>query len=113
MSPKKVTILGGGSWYVLLSGLSLIIINHYRGTAIARIIGRNAQQNSDMFDSKITMWVFEEQVDGRKLTEIINTHHENVKYMPGVKIPENVVCIYNRYIKQDLIFFIACLSRYC
>ena len=29
------------------------------------------------------MWVFEEEVDGRKLTEIINTDHENVKYLPG------------------------------
>lgn len=36
------------------------------------------------------MWVFEEEVNGRKLTEIINTEHENVKYLPGYKIPENV-----------------------
>ena len=28
------------------------------------------------------MWVFEEQVDGKNLTEIINTEHENVKYLP-------------------------------
>ena len=28
------------------------------------------------------MWVFEEEVDGQKLTEIINTQHENVKYLP-------------------------------
>lgn len=31
------------------------------------------------------------QVKGRKLTEIINTDHENVKYLPGVKLPENIV----------------------
>ena len=37
------------------------------------------------------MWVFEEMVDGRKLTEIINTDHENVKYLPGHKLPPNVV----------------------
>ncbi len=37
------------------------------------------------------MWVFEEEVHGRKLTEIINTDHENVKYLPGHKLPENVV----------------------
>ena len=37
------------------------------------------------------MWVFEEQVDGRALTEIINTEHENVKYLKGIKLPENVV----------------------
>ena len=27
------------------------------------------------------MWVYEEMVDGRKLTEIINEKHENVKYV--------------------------------
>ncbi len=37
------------------------------------------------------MWVFEETVGDRKLTEIINTDHENVKYLPGFKLPVNVV----------------------
>ena len=36
------------------------------------------------------MWVYEEMIEGRKLTEIINEDHENVKYLPGVKLPENV-----------------------
>jgi glycerol-3-phosphate dehydrogenase (NAD+) len=39
------------------------------------------------------MWVFEEIVEGRKLTEIINTEHENVKYLKGIKIPHNVVAV--------------------
>ena len=37
------------------------------------------------------MWVYEEQVDGKNLTEIINTDHENVKYLPGIKFTENIV----------------------
>ena len=37
------------------------------------------------------MWVFEEMVNGRKLSEIINTDHENVKYLPGITLPDNVV----------------------
>lgn len=37
------------------------------------------------------MWVFPEKVDGRDLGEIINTEHENVKYLPGFKIPDNIV----------------------
>ena len=37
------------------------------------------------------MWVFEEIVEGQKLSELINSRHENVKYLPGVKIPDNVV----------------------
>lgn len=33
------------------------------------------------------------QIDGKKLTEIINEKHENVKYLPGIKLPENVVAV--------------------
>lgn len=39
------------------------------------------------------MYVYEEMVNDRKLTEIINTDHENVKYLPGHKLPENVVAV--------------------
>lgn len=39
------------------------------------------------------MWVFEETVDGRKLTEIINNDHVNVKYLPGIQLPKSVVSI--------------------
>lgn len=41
----------------------------------------------------MNMWVYEEMVDGEKLTDIINTKHENVKYLPGVSLPENVVAV--------------------
>lgn len=70
----------------------------YRGSAIARIIGSNAAR-LDSFDSCVNMWVYEEMIEGKKLTEIINTTHENVKYLPGKKLPENVVsfCSINRY----------------
>lgn len=37
------------------------------------------------------MWVFEELINGRKLTEIINETHENVKYLANHKLPANVV----------------------
>lgn len=53
-------------------------------------MGGNAAQLSH-FDPRVTMWVFEEDIGGRKLTEIINTQHENVKYLPGHKLPPNVV----------------------
>ncbi|XP_034731925.1 glycerol-3-phosphate dehydrogenase [NAD(+)], cytoplasmic [Etheostoma cragini] len=75
-APKKVCIIGSGNW----------------GSAIAKIVGANAAQNSN-FDTTVKMWVFEETVNGRKLTEIINTDHENVKYLPGHKLPANVLAI--------------------
>ena len=62
----------------------------HRGSAIAKIVGANAEKLSK-FDTTVNMWVFEEMVNGRKLTEIINNDHENVKYLPGHKLPPNVV----------------------
>uniref|UniRef100_A0A8C6U7J6 Glycerol-3-phosphate dehydrogenase [NAD(+)] n=1 Tax=Neogobius melanostomus TaxID=47308 RepID=A0A8C6U7J6_9GOBI len=75
-APQKVCVVGSGNW----------------GSAIAKIVGANAAQNPK-FDSTVKMWVFEETVDGRKLTEIINTDHVNVKYLPGRKLPENVLAV--------------------
>lgn len=37
------------------------------------------------------MYVYEEMINGKKLTEIINETHENVKYLPGHKLPPNIV----------------------
>ena len=65
-----------------------------RGSAIAKIVGANAAKH-DRFVTTVNMWVFEETVNGRKLTEIINTDHENVKYLPGHKLPPNVVSTEN------------------
>ncbi|XP_077686098.1 glycerol-3-phosphate dehydrogenase 1-like protein isoform X2 [Eretmochelys imbricata] len=73
MPPLKVCIVGSGNW----------------GSAIAKIIGKNIQK-SNRFDPVMKMWVFEEIINGRKLTEIINKDHENVKYLPGHTLPKNV-----------------------
>lgn len=67
---------------------------HYsRGSAIAKIVGNNAIQHQHI-DEKVTMYVYEEIINGKKLTEIINETHENVKYLPGHKLPANVVSTY-------------------
>lgn len=64
-----------------------------RGSAIAKIVGENTARHSSVFERTVRQWVFEEQVDGKKLTEIINEQHENVKYLKGVALPENVVAV--------------------
>ncbi|KYN11928.1 Glycerol-3-phosphate dehydrogenase [NAD+], cytoplasmic [Trachymyrmex cornetzi] len=45
---------------------------------------------NNIFETRVTMYVYEEIINNEKLTSIINTIHENVKYLPGHKIPENV-----------------------
>ena len=70
----KICILGSGNW----------------GCAIARIIGHKAQRHSE-FHTEVKMYVYEEMVGGKKLTDIINSKHENVEYLPGKTLPENIM----------------------
>lgn len=75
--PLKITILGNGNW----------------GCAVARVVALNTKE-SYLFDDTVTMWTYEEVLaDGRKLSEIINETHENVKYLPGVILPNNLVAV--------------------
>lgn len=55
-------------------------------------MGNNALAQKHI-DDRVTMYVYEEIINGKKLTEIINETHENVKYLPGHKLPPNVVSI--------------------
>ncbi|KAL3954060.1 hypothetical protein ACCO45_012016 [Purpureocillium lilacinum] len=84
----KVTIVGSGNW----------------GSTISKIIAENTRLNKDVFEEQVQMWVYEEDVaipasskhfkgddTPQKLTSIINSCHENVKYLPGITLPSNIV----------------------
>ena len=77
----KVCIVGSGNF----------------GSAISVYIGKNCARHDHLFETQVNMWVYEEtiQVDGKgeKLTDIINTRHENVKYLPGSQLPENIEAV--------------------
>lgn len=70
----RVAVIGSGNW----------------GTTVAKIVAENTKELSQ-FEEEVRMWVYEEQVQGRNLTEIINTEHENVRYLPDVKLPTNLI----------------------
>ncbi|GAA6007787.1 hypothetical protein JCM10207_004874 [Rhodosporidiobolus poonsookiae] len=71
----KVALVGSGNW----------------GSAIARLVAKNVKERSDQFDTEVKMWCYEEDYEGRKLTEVINEKKENVKYLPGISLGDNVV----------------------
>eukprot|EP00742_Colponemidia_sp_Colp-10_P004392 GILJ01004688.1.p1 GENE.GILJ01004688.1~~GILJ01004688.1.p1 ORF type:complete len:364 (-),score=59.45 GILJ01004688.1:305-1354(-) len=77
MSKERVAIIGSGNW----------------GSTIAKIIATSVAHRGDRFDPEVRMWVFEEMINGESLTSIINTRHENVKYLPNVALPTNVVAV--------------------
>ncbi|KAI1622334.1 glycerol-3-phosphate dehydrogenase [Exophiala viscosa] len=88
----KVTIIGSGNW----------------GSTIGKMVAENTAEHTDLFERDVQMWVYEEdeEVDKKskhydesnelckgpqKLTTLINTFHENVKYLPGIDLPHNLV----------------------
>ena len=58
---------------------------------VAKIIGNNVLGKS-AYTKTVSMYVHEEVVNGEKLSDIINLKHENTKYLPGCRLPDNVVC---------------------
>ena len=74
----RVAIIGSGNWWEWIHGVM------DRASALAMILGKNVRKYK-CFENEIKMWVYEEMIDGRKLTDIINTEHENVKYPDSAK----------------------------
>jgi glycerol-3-phosphate dehydrogenase (NAD+) len=57
-------------------------------------IGEKVREMKNEYEEKILMWCKEETLDdGSKLTDVINHEHENVKYLPDQKLPENIVAV--------------------
>lgn len=72
------------------------------------MIAENVKEHGDLFDEEVQMWVFEENCtlpkDSRhasshpdlvgkpqKLSTLINELHENVKYLPDIPLPHNII----------------------
>lgn len=80
---------------------------NFRGSCISKIIGNNLlrlyeEDGEDNWSKEVRMWVFEEMIPSpsnclvmEPLSEIINSRHENTKYLPGIKLPDNVLAVPN------------------
>ncbi|ELR15400.1 glycerol-3-phosphate dehydrogenase (soluble) [Acanthamoeba castellanii str. Neff] len=68
----QVAIIGSGNW----------------GSAIAKVAGENVAQQPELFEPQVKMWM-----QNRDLADIVNTRHENTKYLPGIKLPTNVIAV--------------------
>ncbi|TKA55728.1 hypothetical protein B0A53_02864 [Rhodotorula sp. CCFEE 5036] len=74
---QKVCVIGSGSW----------------GTALARLAAQNAAEREG-FDDEVRFWVRQREIPGKGLlTDIINETHENARYLPEMKLPENLVAV--------------------
>ena len=76
-----------------VSNIELEVFLGAWATAAARLVAHNVTEswNREVFRPTVKVWVHEEDFEGRKLSELINEEHENVKYLPGIKLPDNIV----------------------
>lgn len=75
---------------------------------MAKLVAENVTTNPTLFEETVSVWVYEEEVTlpkesrhfdpgselatkPQKLSELFNKLHENVKYLPGITLPPNVV----------------------
>jgi glycerol-3-phosphate dehydrogenase (NAD+) len=78
--PLRVSVIGGGNW----------------GTTIAKVVSESALEYPTLFDINVRWWVHEEDIVYKgenhpaKISYILNNFHENVKYLPGVRLPDNL-----------------------
>ncbi|KAL9107080.1 MAG: hypothetical protein Q9227_007946 [Pyrenula ochraceoflavens] len=92
LKKHKVSVIGSGNW----------------GSTIAKIVAENVIAHPNIFEKEVRMWVFEEEVKladtskkydsssemctkPQKLTTLINHFHENVKYLPDIALPPNIL----------------------
>uniref|UniRef100_A0A6P4F4R0 Glycerol-3-phosphate dehydrogenase [NAD(+)] n=1 Tax=Drosophila rhopaloa TaxID=1041015 RepID=A0A6P4F4R0_DRORH len=71
----KVCIIGAEGW----------------GSAIAAAVSNNVLQGD--FHSRVHIYVNDELIRNSVLSKVINSRHENVKYLPGIKLPKNLIAV--------------------
>lgn len=77
LNATRVSVIGSGNW----------------GSVIARNLARTALTENSRISKEVNMWVHDEFVEGRSIVDIINEDHENIKYLPNVALPTNLVAV--------------------
>lgn len=89
---NKIAVIGNGSW----------------GTAIAKVIANNIAV-SDNFDPELLLYVREETYENQKLSEYINELRINPIYLPGVKLPDNILAVTSYDDIKNADVYVICL----
>ncbi|XP_017969137.1 uncharacterized protein LOC108660298 [Drosophila navojoa] len=71
----KVCIIGSEGW----------------GSAIATAVCQNVLHYD--FDPQVNIYVYDEIVRNNYLSQVMNEKHENIKYLPGIMLPNNLVAV--------------------
>lgn len=61
----------------------------FRGSALSTAVCKNVIDAG--FHERVHIYVFDELVRNNYLSEVMNERHENIKYLPGIKLDHNLV----------------------
>ncbi|XP_068156882.1 uncharacterized protein Gpdh3 [Drosophila tropicalis] len=75
MKNAKICIIGAEAW----------------GSAIATAVGKNVLKGD--FDARVHIYVYDELVRHNYLSEVMNDQQENIKYLPGIQLPKNLIAV--------------------
>lgn len=96
---------------------------------MAKIAAQNVAKNYREFHSEVRMWVRQKhvsqrmelgvmrygadlQVEGKKLTDVINRTHENSRYLPNIKLPRNLVAVpHLKDVVKDATLIVVCVPH--
>ncbi|GBF87939.1 glycerol-3-phosphate dehydrogenase [Raphidocelis subcapitata] len=118
---RRPAVEAGADWYVFDYKVLLDSLKRYKvamvgsgawACAAAHMVAQNCAGDdpADEFADEVRMWVYEEDCEGRKLTDVINEAHENPKYLPGVSLGPNLVAdpeLLSTVADADVIIFCA------
>ena len=80
--PKKVCIVGSGNWGTCVArrvALNILDLKDQAEKEERATEHKHAHPSPSCFDEEVHMFVYEEMFEGRKLSELINEQHENIK----------------------------------
>lgn len=85
--PRRVTVIGGGSW----------------GTAISKVIAGNVTKYPNLFDQQVVLYLRDDN-----LRLVIEKTRVNIRYLLKIKLPPNIVPISNLHeaiSRSDVLIF--------
>lgn len=99
---ERPAVAAEADWYVYSYDQLMATLKRYRvamvgsgawACAAMHIVAQNcaAADVADEFVDDVRMWVFEEDYEGSKLTQVINSRHENPRYLPGIDLGTNTI----------------------
>jgi glycerol-3-phosphate dehydrogenase len=126
--PPKITIIGSGNFGTAIARRIALNIeeqyklslnktnNHNDGSSSNSSIGvvDNSNSSNDNINNKnsyeVKMWIYDEMINGKLLSSIINNDRINIKYLPNVILPPTIK-VYSDLIEAtydaDILIFVV------